>query len=78
MSCGVGHRGGSDPVLLLLWYRPAGTGLIWPLAWEAPYARSTAQNQKNKTKQKKPHKILLYITGNYIQFPGIDCDGKEY
>ena len=24
------------------------------------------------------NKVLLYSTGNYIQFPGIDCDGKEY
>ena len=36
MSCGVGHRRSSDPVLL--WSRPAATGPIGPLAWEAPYA----------------------------------------
>ena len=34
MSCGVGHRCGSDPVLLWLWCRPVATALIGPLAWE--------------------------------------------
>ena len=24
------------------------------------------------------NKVLLYSTGNYIQYPGIDHDGKEY
>ena len=37
MSCGVGGRCGSDPVLLWLWCRPAVTALIQPLAWELPY-----------------------------------------
>ena len=42
MSCDVGHRGVSDPVLLWLWHRPAATALIGPLAWEPPYAAGTA------------------------------------
>ena len=33
MSCGVGHRHGSDLVLLWLWRRPAATALIRPLAY---------------------------------------------
>ena len=33
MSCGVGHRRSSDPVLLWLWLRPAVVGSIQPLAW---------------------------------------------
>ena len=28
MSCGVGHRRGSDPALLWLWCRPVATALI--------------------------------------------------
>ena len=52
MSCGVGHRHGSDPALLRLWYRPAATALIRPLAWEPPYAagadQETAKRQKKK------------------------------
>ena len=34
MSCGIGHRLGSDLVLLWLWCRPAATAPIWTLAWE--------------------------------------------
>ena len=48
MSCGVGHRNGSDPVLLWLWCRPAVTAWIRPLAWESPYAVGAAlKGQKN-------------------------------
>ena len=41
-----------DPVLLWLWYRPAATPLILPLAWEPPYAEGTAL-KRQKTKKKK-------------------------
>ena len=37
VSCGVGHRLGSDLVLLWLWHRPAAVALMRPLAWEPPY-----------------------------------------
>ena len=59
VSCGVGRRCGSDPLLLGLWHRPAAISLIRPLAWELPYAvdavlksKKTKQN-KTKKKQKK-------------------------
>ena len=42
VSCGVGHRCGSDPALLRLWYSPAATALIRPLALEPPYAMGAA------------------------------------
>ena len=42
MSCGVGHRRGSDTALLWLWHRPAATALIRPLAWEPPCAAGAA------------------------------------
>ena len=49
MSCGVGHRRGSDPALLWLWRRPATVALIRPLAWEPPYAADAAlEKTKNK------------------------------
>ena len=38
MSCGAGHRRGSDPTLLWLWYRQAAAAPIRALAWEPPYA----------------------------------------
>ena len=42
MSCGVGCRHGSDPVLLWLWRRLAAVDLIRPLALELPYVVSVA------------------------------------
>ena len=46
MSCGVGHRHGSDLALLWLWHRPAAVALIGPLAWEHPYAVGAALKKK--------------------------------
>ena len=55
MSCGVGHRHGSYPLLLWLWYRLVAPAPIGPLAWEPPYADGAAlekaKKDKNKTKQ---------------------------
>ena len=48
VSCGVGHRCSSDPVLLWLWCRPVATALIEPLAWELPYATGVALKKKKK------------------------------
>ena len=49
MSCGVGHRHGSDPELLWLWCRLAAAAPSRPLAWELPYAMGVAiKRQKRK------------------------------
>ena len=49
ISCGVGHRHGSDSVLLWLWRRPVATAPIKPLAWEPPYTAGAApRRQTNK------------------------------
>ena len=48
MSCGVGHRCGSDLALLWLWRRPKTTVPIRPLAWELPDAMGVAL-EKQKT-----------------------------
>ena len=54
VSCGVGRRSGSDPVLLWLWCRLVATAPIGPLAWEPPYAVGAAQEiAKRHTKKKK-------------------------
>ena len=50
MSCGVGQRCGSDPVLLWLWRRSAALAQVGPLAWEPPYAAGMALKRQNKTK----------------------------
>ena len=53
MSCGVGRRHGLDPAWLWLWWRPAATALIRPLAWEHPYATGAALKiQKDERKKK--------------------------
>ena len=49
VTCDVGHKCGSDPVVLWLWRRPAATALIGSLAWEPPYAIGAAlKRQKIK------------------------------
>ena len=57
MSCGAGHRHGSDPTLLWLWHRPEATALIRPLSWEPPYAMGAAQEMAKSQKKK----ILLFL-----------------
>ena len=56
MSCGVGRRRGSDPVLLCLWCRPAATTPIRPLAWEPPYAAEAALEKAKRQKKRKKKK----------------------
>ena len=53
MSCGVGQRLGSVPVLLWLQCRPAATAPIGPLAWEPPYAAPEALKKGKRQKKKK-------------------------
>ena len=53
MSCGVGHRHGSDPEMLWLRCRPVVVAPIQPLAWEPPYAEGAAlKNFKKRSKHK--------------------------
>ena len=51
VSCGVGCRRSSDPLLLWLWHRPAATALIGPLAWEPPYVAEMAQEMAKRQKK---------------------------
>ena len=60
MSCGVGHRHGSDPALLWLWHRLAATAPIRPLAWEPPYATG-AVLEKTKIPKKKNYVHKIYL-----------------
>ena len=59
MSCGVGHRRGSDPMLLWLWRRLAAVVLIQSLAWEPPYAACVAL--KDKKDKKKKNLVSLIV-----------------
>ena len=47
VSCGIGHRPGSDPTLLWLWCRPVAVALVQPLAWELPYAMGMALKKRD-------------------------------
>ena len=49
MSCGVGHRCGSD--LMWLWCRPAAVAPIQLLAWEPPHAASVALKMRERKKK---------------------------
>ena len=53
MSHGAGCRCSSDPKLLWLWWRPAATAPIPPLAWELPCAVGAALKSKKKQESKK-------------------------
>ena len=65
ISCGVGHRCGSDPTLLWLWCRPAAVVPVQPLAWELPHAVGVALKSKRKKKKRnstvKGHLVHLSL-----------------
>ena len=67
MSCGVGHRHGSDLVLLWLWCRPAAVAPIRELAWESPYT-TVQKDQKKEKKRKKENSLLKFIAFRVITF----------
>ena len=56
MSCDVGHRLSSGPVLLWLGYRPAAIAPIPPLAWEPPYATGAPLKRKRKKGKREGRK----------------------
>ena len=60
MSCGVGRRGRSDPLLLKLWLwcRTASTALIQPLAWETSIC---CRCSPKKTKKKKEEEEEMQV-----------------
>ena len=63
MSCGVGHRCGSDLASLWLWHKLAAIAPIRPLAWDPPYAAGEALKKKKKKKKDKRQKKKKEKTG---------------
>ena len=63
MSCGVGRRHGSYPMLLwlLLRCRPAATDPIQPLTWELPYSVGVALKKKRQKKKSKGIYLMLSV-----------------
>ena len=64
MSCGVGHRHGSDLVLLWLWCRPATIAPIQPPPWESPYTVGVALKRQKKKKKLE----LLFVIYHRVHF----------
>ena len=64
VSCGVGRRRTSNPVLLWLWRRLARVALIGPLAWEPPHATGAALKSKKKKSFPSLH-LLCACRGKY-------------
>ena len=50
VSCGIGRRRGSDPMLLWLWCMPVATAPIRPLAWELHMPQERQKDKKDKNK----------------------------
>ena len=69
MSCGVGHRRGSDLVFLWAWCRLAAAAMIRSLAWELPYARYSPKEQKKKKKLKQISKEAECSFLNHFPIP---------
>ena len=70
ISCGVGHRRGSN--LTLLWSRTAATALIRPLLWELTYVCKYGpkkQKIKNFKKAKKVIKMPLKVPWDPLSGP---------
>ena len=74
MSCGVGRRHGSDPVLLWPWHRMAAVAPIEPLAWEHPYATGAAL--KSKKKRRRNVDVLMWCGRLRIQH--CHCSGSGH
>ena len=77
MSCSVGHRCGSDPLLLWLWRRLAAPALIGPLAWELPYAMDTALKKKRQKKISNNHNTFKKRL-NHVGTTGKPITGPFY
>ena len=56
MSCSLGHRCGSYPMLLWLWHRLAAAASDQHLAWELPHGTGVALKRKKRKKGKKGKK----------------------
>ena len=76
VSCGVGRRCGSDPVLLWLWHRPAAVTPTGPLAWEPPCAVSVALKSK-KNEKIKLVSFLMMMDYGIISITLPDANGQK-
>ena len=68
MSCGVGHRLGSDPALLWLCHRLAATAPIRPLTWEPPYAAGVALKKVSRSSERAVLRAALALAQRSARF----------
>ena len=73
MSCHVGCRCDLDPVLRLLWPRPAAGAPIRSLAWECPYGPDVSLKIKTNKQTKKTSSKTALV--HNIAFPPSDILG---
>ena len=67
MSCGVGDKCGSDPVLLWLWCLPVAVIPFQPLSWEFSYAMGGPKLEEKK-KKKSSVWVPLSVLSTYFFF----------
>ena len=73
MSCSVGHRRGSDLMLLWLWCRLAADP-FGPLAWELPYAMGKALKRQKYIWMNKNDQYTKFLYSSRILSP--NCPGS--
>ena len=79
MSCGVGRRRGSDPMLLWLWCRPEATAPLGPLAWESPYATSAALKKRKKERApQKGSQLVVSLTAVLVIYEKSAREGQTH
>ena len=79
MSCGVGRRRGSDPMLLWLWCRLAATAPIRPLAWEPLYAAGVAQEMAKRQKKIFFLELFYFIfLWPHLQYMEVPSPGIQF
>ena len=62
MSCGVGHRHGSDLMLPWLWCRLVAAVLFQPLTWKLPFAVNGALKKKKERERERFRAVCVHMT----------------
>ena len=75
VSCGVGCRRGSDPVLLWLQCKPVATAPIRPVAWEPPYAKEAALGKAKRHTHTHTHTPTPTHTYTHKRKPKLEPSG---
>ena len=73
-GCGIGCRCGLNLTWLCLWWRPEPAALIWPLAWELPYATGMPPRPPKK-KMIHESRVLIY---DFISGYVVSIDRKTH